>query len=431
MTDQQSEESNISDDQSGQTGGVLFARQPIYDSGLETIGYELLFRGTDENRSAINAEEDEHAARIATARVMINTVLDLDLTRLAEDKVLFFNLSRDFLADGIELPFQGSRIGVDVLPGPQSAEEIRPALESMALEDIVIALDDFEWQPNEEKLLDTASIVKINIQKFNPDQLRDLVRDLKTFNVRTVAKLIEHSEEFDTCKEIGFDYFQGFFLSRPKMVQATHIPASRTNLLRLISKLEDPKVTPDELEDVIRFDMALHYRLLRTVNSAYYGLSIKIRSISHAIVYLGIPTVKRWTQLQLMAASDEQPGETIKQTLTRARMCELLTANLSRDMRHIAFTVGMFSMLDAILGLPLEEILPKLPLEDDVVKALLEHEGPYGRLLDTVIRYEQGQWEGVTEGLYSTDNLSKAYMDALLWATDQYQALTGQEPPTN
>lgn len=427
MTDPRAETRKAESSDPGAPSGVLFARQPIYDRDLETVGYELLFRESAENRSQIDLQDNDKAARIATAHVMINTVLDLDLTRLAEDKVLFFNLSRDFLLAQIELPFQGDRIGVDVLPGPQTDAEILPALETLSMEEIVIAIDDFDWQPGAEVLLDVANIVKINITRFTPDQLRDIVRDMQTYKVKTTAKMVETAEQFDLCKELGFDYFQGFFLSRPKMVTAAHIPASRANLLRLIAKLEDPTVTPDALEDIIRFDMALHYRLLRTVNSAYYGLSIKIRSISHAIVYLGIPTIKRWTQLQLLAASDEHPGEMIKQTLTRARMCELLTANLSKDMRHIAFTVGMFSMLDAILRLPLEELLPKLPLEDEIVDALLKHEGAYGRLLDTVIRYEQGDWEEITEGLYSHERLSKAYMDALLWANDQYQALTGEE----
>ncbi|MDT8438410.1 MAG: HDOD domain-containing protein [Wenzhouxiangellaceae bacterium] len=410
-----------------QTGRALFARQPIYDHTLRTIGYELLFRETGDHRGMTATASDPQAARVATARVMINTVLDLDLTRLAEDKILFFNLSRDFLVAGIELPFQGSRIGVDVLPGPQPIAEVLPALEALALDGIVIAIDDFAWDEDAEKLLEVANIAKVGITDRSENELRELVRDLKAFNVKTAAKFIEHSEQFELCKDIGFDYFQGFFLSKPKLVKATHIPASRANLLRLIAKLEDPSVSPDQLEDIIRFDMALHYRLLRTVNSAYYGLSIKIRSISHAVVYLGIPTVKRWTQLQMLASSDEQPGEIIKQTLIRARMCELLTANLSRETRHIAFTVGMFSMLDAILGLPLDELLPKLPLENDVVNALLQYEGPYGRLLETVVRYEHGQWDEVAEGLYSAENLSQAYMDALFWANDQYAALTEED----
>lgn len=402
---------------------VLFARQPIYDRDLNVAAYEILFRDSEENRAAIN-NNDPAAARIATAQALINTTLDMDLERIAEGRTLFFNLSRDFLMTDFELPQVDTRLGIDVLAEGEDDDSIAEAVSNLALAGHIVALDDFRWRPGIETLLEPAELVKLDVQAYGATELAETLDRLRAHDVRPLAKKVEDTQQFDYCRELGFDYFQGYFLCRPTVVRAARIPDSKVNVLRLMAKLQNPDVTPQELEDIIRHDMALNYRLLRIVNSAYYGLSVRIRSISHAVVYLGMPAIRRWTRLQLMAGSDETPGELIKLGLTRARMAELITANLDKETQDAAFTVGLFSLLDAILDLPMEQVVEQLPLEHDVEEALVHRTGPYGHMLETIIRYENGEWDEMARGMYSHENLGACYVDALLWAQDQFSALS-------
>jgi EAL and modified HD-GYP domain-containing signal transduction protein len=405
---------------------VLLARQAIYDRNLKVVGYEILFRDSEQNRAEID-QSDPAAANAATARALINTTLDMDLDRIAEGKILFFNLSRDFLRSDFELPESESQIGIDVLTGEGDDEALATELEDLALSGYVIALDDFRWSEGVEPLVEAAQMVKIDVQAHSSVELATLIERLEPFDVKLTAKKVENTQQFDYCRELGFDLFQGYFMCRPTVVKAARVPDSKVNVLRLMAKLQDPDVAPQELEAIIRHDMALNYRLLRTVNSAYYGLSVKIRSISHAIVYLGLPAIRRWTRLQLLAGSGDTPSELIKLGLTRARMAELLTANLDKDVQDSAFTVGLFSLLDAILDLPMDQVVDQLPLEADLEKALTSRTGPYGHMLETIIQYENGEWDEMASGLYSHKNLSASYMEALLWAQQQFEMLTATD----
>jgi EAL and modified HD-GYP domain-containing signal transduction protein len=411
---------------SDENSTVLLARQAIYDRDLKVVGYEILFRDSDENRAEID-QSDPAAANAATARALINTTLDMDLDRIAEGKILFFNLSRDFLHSDFELPESESQIGIDVLTGEGDDESLAGELEDLALSGYVIALDDFQWRDGVEPLLEAAQMVKIDVQAHGSVELATLIERLEPFDVKLTAKKIEDTQQFDYCRELGFDLFQGFFMCKPTIVKAGRVPDSKVNVLRLMAKLQDPDVAPQELEAIIRHDMALNYRLLRTVNSAYYGLSVKIRSISHAIVYLGLPAIRRWTRLQLLAGASDSPSELIKLGLTRARMAELLTANLDKGVQDSAFTVGLFSLLDAILDLPMDQVVQQLPLEADLEAALTSRTGPYGHMLETIIQYENGQWDEMASGLYSHKNLSSSYMEALLWAQDQFDMLSDSD----
>ena len=410
------------------SGSVLLARQPIYDRELAVVGYEILFRNSSENRARID-QSDTAAANAATARALINTTLDMDLDRIAEGKILFFNLSHDFLLSDLELPESESRIGIDVLTDGRDDTALAKEVEDLALSGYVIALDDFHWREGVEPLIEAATMVKIDIQAHSATELAQLIQNLEPFDIKLTAKKVEDTQQFDYCRELGFELFQGYFMCRPTVVKAARVPDSKVNVMRLMAKLQDPDVSPKELEAVIRHDMALNYRLLRTVNSAYYGLAVKVRSISHAIVYLGLPAIRRWTRLQLLAGSDDRPSELIKLGLTRARMAELLTANLDKNVQDAAFTVGLFSLLDAILDLPMERVVEQLPLEADLARALTSRTGPYGHMLETIIQYENGRWDEMASGMYSHKNLTDSYMEALLWAQEQYALLTSSEKP--
>lgn len=400
---------------------IFVARQPIFDRNLHVYGYELLFR--DAMVDVANIPTDEQAADQATSKVLLNTIMELDLERLVDGRMAFFNFTRQFLMAGANLPFSTTNVGIEVLETVPIDDDTVDAVEQLSMLGFTIALDDFEWRPGIERLLPLASLVKIDLINRSEQDIVDMLDQLRPYNVRLLAEKVETREQYEFCQELDFDYFQGFFLCRPKTVSARRLPENRINTLRLITKLQAPDVTPDEVEDIIKNDVALNYRLLRSVNSAYYGLSVRIRSVAHAIVYLGMPTVRNWANLLLLAGLEDQPNELVRLALIRARMCELLTEDKPRDTRDAAFTTGLFSMLDALLDMPMDEIIGMLPLEEDLSLALSEREGPYGRLLATVIACERGDWKNIHNELFSNEQLSRGYIAAVEWAHNQFRAL--------
>lgn len=398
---------------------IYLARQPIFDDEQGIFGYELLFRDSRENKAEVGED-----GKSATSKVMLNTMMEQDLGRLVGNKLAFFNLDYEFLLAGTDLPFSSEHVGIEIVENVPINEKSIAAVAQLSILGYTIALDNFSWRDGVEALLEHADLVKIDILEHDVMAQIDIIKKLKGHDITMVAKSVETRAQFEQCRRLGFKYFQGFFLCRPTTVTAKRLPESKINVMRLVKQLQDPDVTPEELEKIIRNDVALHYRLLRTVNSAYYGLSVKIKSIQHAIVYLGIPTIRSWARLQVMAGVDDRPSELMRLALIRAHMCELMTANMAKETQDMAFTTGLFSLLDALMDTPMNEVIGLLPLDDDLIDALVNREGPYGRLLKTVISYERGEWDEINEELFPVDKLRRSYLESVAWATEQYLALT-------
>lgn len=407
------------DQENGPEALIYLARQPIFDDEQGIYGYELLFRDSRQNRANLDTD-----GASATSKVMLNTMMELDLGRLVGDRLAFFNLDHQFLLAGTDLPFGSEHVGIEIMEDVPVNDETVAAVAQLNMLGYTIALDNFTWRDGVERFLEHASLVKIDILAHDVMAQIEIIKKLQGHDIIMVAKSVETRAQFEQCRRLGFKYFQGFFLCRPTTMTAKRLPESKINVMRLVKQLQDPDVTPEELEAIIRNDVALHYRLLRTVNSAYYGLSVKIKSIQHAIVYLGIPTIRSWARLQVMAGVDDRPSELMRLALIRARMCELMTGQMAKQTQDMAFTAGLFSLLDALMDAPMKEVIALLPLEDDLVSALVEREGPYGRLLQTVVSYERGEWEQIQDGMFAVKDLRRSYLEAVAWATDQYLALT-------
>ncbi len=398
---------------------IYLARQPIFDDEQGIYGYELLFRDSGENKAAVGDD-----GKSATSKVMLNTMMEQDLGRLVGGKLAFFNLDYDFLLAGTDLPFSAENVGIEIMENVHIDDSSIAAVGQLSMLGYTIALDNFSWRDGIEDLLEHATLVKVDILQHDVMAQVDIIKKLKGHDVSLVAKSVETRAQFEQCRRLGFKYFQGFFLCRPTTLTAKRLPESKINVMRLVKQLQDPNVTAEELEKVIRNDVALNYRLLRTVNSAYYGLSVKIKSIQHAVVYLGIPTIRSWARLQVMAGVDDRPSELMRLALIRARMSELMTANMPKETQEMAFTAGLFSLLDALMDAPMNEIVELLPLDDELLEALVEREGPYGRLLQTIVSYERGEWDEINKELFPAEKLRRSYLDSVAWATEQYVALT-------
>ena len=229
----------------------------------------------------------------------------------------------------------------------------------------------------------------------------------------------------DFCSTLGIDYFQGYFFCKPQLMRGRSDPANRSVILQLLHELQKPDIEMRELENIIVQDLALTYKLLRYLNCATYALRREIDSVYDALMLLGIQTVKKWATLLLMnSQTDGKPSELIAVAMLRARMCELLAERHHIAQPGMAFTVGLFSTLDAVMDTPMEELLDTISLNSEIKFAILAQEGILGALLGQVLSYERGDWQGLDTHRLASHELTHAYLDAIAWAEENARTLS-------
>ena len=394
---------------------VFLGRQPIYDAQLQVVAYELLFRSGDGNTASIENGDQ------ATSRVILNTFAEFGLDRIVGEHLAFINLTRGFLLGTYPLPAVRDRLVLEVLEDVVVDAEIVSAVHRLAQEGFSIALDDFIYHPDLQPLVDIAKYIKIDVLALNRDTLRDHVALLKRHSVKLLAEKVESQEDFDFCKRLGFDYFQGYFFCRPNVIRGTRTPANRVTTLRLLAELQDTDRTLDQLEQLIVQDVGLAYRLLRYMNSARL-VEHQVDSVHAAVLLLGPETVRSLASLVVMSRIDNKPPELLISALVRAHMSELMGKRIGWTRPESLFTAGLFSVLDALLDMPLEEVVAALPLTGAITAALLKHEGRLGELLRCVVAYDTAAWDEV-ECPLDVAAVREIYLESVSWAEDIGQAL--------
>jgi len=270
-------------------------------------------------------------------------------------------------------------------------------------------------------------MVKLDALSFSDQQLSDQAHELSSRGIRLVAERIENHEAFDRCKEAGFELFQGYFFCQPKTVTGKGVPAGRLAQVELVTALQNPDVELEELDAVISRDLGVSYRLLRFINSAYFSLPRRVDSVHDAIVLLGSRNVRSWAMLLTLAEIDDQPSELVRVAMVRAKMAERIAGALGTVDPEAAFTVGLFSVLDALMSMRMEDVLSELPLSTEVSQALLTGDGLLGELLTWVLTYERGRFESLAGGSPAADVILRdAYLEAVRWADEACSATTAE-----
>ena len=255
-------------------------------------------------------------------------------------------------------------------------------------------------------------------------ELTKQVKILKQYPVELLAEKVESQEMYNRCKDLGFKYFQGYFLSKPLIVKGRVTPANKLVVMQLISELQSPETSdPNVLNKTISRDPSLSFKLLRMINSAAYRRPNKIESLYRAILLIGPAQIKHWASLLALSNLDDKPHALHEQTMLRAKMCEFLGEKVSAEKKDLFFTVGMFSMLDAFFDKPLEELLSSISLADEINDALLHQAGVLGFVLNVSRAYEQGNWgeidwQGLTEHGISIEDVKNAYLESLQWSME-------------
>ena len=393
---------------------IYFARQPIYNRDLKIEGYELFYRQAETDTTAQFLD-----AEIATSQIVLNTVTEVGLERVVGEHKAFINVARNFVLDGHLTGFGLPQLVFEVAADIVVDEPLLQALRELRQQGYHFVLDDYEDNEAYQALLEVADYVKIDLLTTPEAEVRRIAPSLRRRKVALMAERIETSAILELCQTLHFDYFQGYHFSQPKLLKFQSVPTNQLAVLQLISKLHDPNIEIKTVESLISQDVSLTYKLLRYINSAYFNLPKRVDSIQRAVVLLGLRNVRSWVTLISLANIESHRSDLITVALERAKMCELLADAIKIKRKDAGFTVGLLSVLDVMTQAPMEVILAALPLDEDINKALVNHEGPLGRILACTLAYERCDWDSLDTLGLDPAQINDAYMTAL---ADAYQA---------
>ncbi len=368
------------------------ARQPIFDKNLNIFGYELLFRD-----GALTFPTDV-SGDTATSELLSSTFLTSDIYTYTGIKKAFVNFTRNHLVNRIPLLFPREITVVEILEDVNPELDVVAACQEIAQKGFTIALDDFVYRPEIKPLIALCDIVKIDFRSTSPERISAYFNLLSRDKKRMLAEKVETYEEFKRGRDMGFQYFQGYFFARPEVIQGRTLSTPEIHLLRLMAAVHGKELDFDQIEDQIKRDITLSYKLLRYINSAYFRRLQEITAIKQAILLLGEVGIRRFISLMAMAKlAKGKPQELANLSAIRARFCECLGSQAKlNDSAGELFTVGLFSLIDAIMDDTMESILQKLPFAKNIKEALLGQVGPLGDVLKIAIAYERGGWQDLS-----------------------------------
>jgi EAL and modified HD-GYP domain-containing signal transduction protein len=386
---------------------------------MAVVAYELLYRASPVSRTARFGD-----AGSATLDVIAVAALEIGLDRLAGGLPVHINFPEELLVRLPDLPLQGERVVIEVLEDVRANPQVLQGLRTLRARGHRIALDDYSPQNSDPRLLEVADITKLEVTHPPADELARLARGLRAAGFQLIAENVESREDFERCIALGFNGFQGNFLQQPETFRARRIPVNRLGALRLASALQNEDYSLDEVERLLSQDVSLSYRVLRCINSSYYNLPRKIDSIRQAVVILGVDTLRQLSGLLCLQGLDDRPPSLIAQAMTRGRMCEQLGKLAGARDAGPFFITGLFSLLNALLGLPTRKVVEDLPLAPAIVNALVAGEGPLGAALQCTRAYERGVWGHAVYADLAPHLIRAAYVDALFWAEQSWTMLS-------
>lgn len=408
------------------TADVFVARQPIFKSNHTVMGYELLYRG-----SAQAEEAGDHPMDAMSSAVLVNALLAIGLKDITGGRIAFINLTRELLLDEMAMVLDPSDVVIELHESIQPDEEVLAACRRLREQGFVLALDDFEFAPEFKPLLEVSQIVKVDVLGKSPEELQDIRDRLAPFKVQLLAEKVETEEVHETCIALGFSLFQGFHYLKPETLSRRDLSTESVAVVYLMNLLSDMNVTDREVEEAFRSDPPLSYKLLRMVNSAALG-GRGVTSIEHALRLLGREPLYRWVSMLMVAEARDGSGiknELIKSSLFRGHLCELIGDQVRGPacpgvpLGGTLFLIGLFSRIDVLLKIRMEDLVKKVDLSEVAQNALLYRGGKGGEILKAVEAFEDGKWEQAEQVLgelgFDTSEIMNLYLESLAWARDR------------
>ncbi|MBE0363680.1 putative signal transduction protein [Pseudoalteromonas ulvae UL12] len=401
------------------------ARQPILDNEKNLYAYELLFRDGLDN---VFPDVDGHEA---TTKLIAGSQFEFGLEDMTANKPAFINFTLETLLKGYATMCDPEQVVVEILETVQPGKRLLAIVKDLKEKGYTIALDDYIHNPVWRHFYPYVDIIKIDFQVLSADEIKKIQSDTKEFpHIQFLAEKVETHEQFETAQTLGFSYFQGYFFSKPEVIQSKSLAPSEMTLAELLYETSSAEINLKKITEVFERDVNLSYKLLRYTNSAAFKRRAEISTIKQALVVLGAEELKKFLSVLFAAqVSSNKPIELMSLSLTRARFAELI-AQSHGQMKDtaMAFLAGMLSLIDAILDETMENALAKLPLSNEIKDALLKDEGVLAEYLQLVKHYEKANWESantIIEQLkLNPKEVPDAYHDAVQWANTQLAAIS-------
>ena len=393
------------------------ARQPIFNRRKKIVGYELLFR------NEIAQFEPGIDGDLATSTLLGNTFFNIGFDNLVGQKKSFINFTQNLLINKVPLLLPRKGTVVEILEDVIPTEELINACREMSKKGYTIALDDFTYLPELDPLIELADIIKFD---FRLTSLSDIQLYMEKISTQQgccmLAEKIETYEEFESAMDMGFQLFQGYFFCKPELVKGKEISGSQISLLRILAEVNRSDFNFEDLEKIIAPDVGLSYNLLKYINSAFFAKANQINSIQQALVYMGEQEIRRFVSLVVLSKlGDAKPSELVRASCMRAKFCELLAGSTPTEAPSAEFfTLGMFSLIDAIVDQPMGTVMKNLPLSENIKMALVKRKGHLVGYLALVECYEKAMWPFVSrlsDALAIDESLLPGlYVQACDWA---------------
>lgn len=408
------------------------ARQAIYDDQKRVFAYELLFRDGVSNCFPDICPDQ------ATSSMIAESHLSIGVESISTNKPAFINFHQDTILYRFPSTLDPLNVVIEIVESVDLSPEFIKACEHISNMGYKLALDDYDFSDAWDPLLPLVRYVKIEselIDLNNTDVLKKLDR-LKSLNKTLIAEKVETHEAFEAFKAAGFDYFQGYFLSKPELVKHKNVAVSTSSVIELVGISSDPDFDFDKVNAVCEKDLGLTYKLMRFINNPMINKRNKIDSLHHALRYLGAIELKKFIALLAIAnLKGNKPDDLIFASLVRAHFCKLLgVAMRLNDNPPSSYILGLFSHMDALLDMPMIDVMKSLPFSDQVKTALCEpHTNSQLALqLRICMAFEHANWPLIYELSQETalgeSDMFEMYYDALDWANQMKAIMLGQEP---
>ncbi|MGV3488911.1 MAG: EAL and HDOD domain-containing protein [Tuberibacillus sp.] len=399
---------------------IFIARQPILNHKREIVAYELLYRSNMDN---VFPKVDGDRA---TSDV-VSSLLQMGFKEISEGKPCFVNFTENLINLDIPSYFQPDMLVIEVLETITFTEKLVESCRRLKSKGYRIALDDFDLPKNPDpfifEMLHIADIVKVDVRAVSEERQKELVSILKQYDVTLLAEKVETVDEFDRCKDNHFELFQGYFFSHPDILSTQDVPVLGQFFYDIVNELslEEPNI--EKIAKLIEMDPVFSYKLLKFVNTPAFHFVYEIKSISQAIMILGLREFRKWIyvlSLREALSAKDLPNEIFKLCIIRAKMSESLALKKGLGVESSScFLTGLFSLIHILLKQPLRKVMEELPLDSNIKFALLGFDSPYKEILDLVIAVEEAKWNDICRladkaGIQCRD-LNNIYRDTLVW----------------
>ncbi len=399
---------------------VFLARQPIFDKNLKVCAYELLFRSSLDNYFSHPSRDH------ASSKVIADSFLLFDLESLTGGEKAFINVTADVLLKEFALLLPQKLTVLEILENVEPDDAVLAACRELKKTGYLLALDDFVYEDKYRPFVDLADYIKVDFLESDMNRNRDLVRQFGHKDIKFLAEKVETKEVLDKALSIGYEYFQGFFFSKPVIISNRDVSPYKLHYLKVLQEIHKPDMDFVQLETIVKKDVSMSYKLLRYINSPFFGTRFQIHSIQQALMLLGEKEIRKWaTLIALATMADNKPVELVVHAIIRANICEALAAKAGKpDQAQDLFLMGMFSLIDAIMDRPLDDILRDVPIAPGLKDALLGKTNWHRKILDVVLNHEKADWKAFSECCaelnIAEDEFPKIYIDAIKWAQGSF-----------